>query len=145
MEESTYNPCLFYRSSLFGIMEIKTNDILILADNNFANKEEAQIKAIKIMTKNQEHFTPTQPLKFNRAQIKLDSEGIVLTKKSHIDGIFLVIDHNTDSTSLGKITKKKFLSKEQYLAQRARGAYIASVCQPKASFNLFRASQIVEF
>ena len=32
-----------------------------------------------------------------------------------------------------------------YMTQRARGAYIASVCQPEASFNLFRVAQTVEF
>jgi hypothetical protein len=30
---------------------------------------------------------------------------------------------------------------EQYVAQRALGAYIASVCQPEASFNLSSAAQ----
>jgi hypothetical protein len=32
--------------------------------------------------------------------------------------------------------------KEQYIAQRARGAYIASVCQPEASFDLSFAAQV---
>jgi hypothetical protein len=32
--------------------------------------------------------------------------------------------------------------KEQYIAQRAKGAYIASVCQPKASFDLSFAAQV---
>ena len=32
--------------------------------------------------------------------------------------------------------------KDQYIAQHARGAYIASVCQLEASFNLSFAAQI---
>jgi hypothetical protein len=32
--------------------------------------------------------------------------------------------------------------KEQYIAQRARGAYIASVCQPEVSFDLSFAAQV---
>lgn len=43
------------------------------------------------------------------------------------------------------ITKNKLLPKEQYLAQGAKGAYIASMHQPKASFNLFHAAQKIEF
>ena len=33
--------------------------------------------------------------------------------------------------------------KEQYVAQRARGAYVASVCQPEASFDLSFAAQVI--
>ncbi len=68
-----------------------------------------------------------------------------MTKESHIGAILLVTDHNADSTSSRGITRKKLSPKEQYLAQRARGAYIASVCQPEASFDLSRVAQTVEF
>ena len=112
MEELTYDLCLLYKCVPFGIVEMQTNDTLILADNDFASKEEAEIKAAKIMTKDREYLTFTQPLKFNRAQIKLDSEGIVLTKESHVGGIFLVTDHNADSTCSRGITKKKLSPKE---------------------------------
>ena len=33
--------------------------------------------------------------------------------------------------------------KDQYVAQRARGAYVASVCQPEAAFNLSFAAQVI--
>ena len=88
------------------------------------------------MTKDREHLTSFHPLKFIGVQINLDSEGIVLTKKSHIGGIFLVTNRDIDSTSSRGITRKKLLPKEQYLAQRVRGAYIASVCPPEAFFDL---------
>ena len=97
------------------------------------------------MTKDQEHLTSSHPLKFNGAQIKLDSEGIVLTKKSHIGDILPVTNRDADSTSLRGITRKKLSRKEQYWAKRARGAYIASVCQPEASFNLLQVAKTVKF
>ena len=103
MEKSTYDSYLFYRFNPFDIVGIQTNDTLILANNDFVNKEEAENKVAKIMTKNQEYFTFTQPMKFNGVQIKLDSESIVLTKKSHIGGILLVTDQNADSISLREI------------------------------------------
>ncbi len=64
------------------------------------------------MTKDQEYFTFTQPLKFNRTSIKLDSKGIILIKKSHVGGILLVIDHDVDSTSSRRITRKKLSPKK---------------------------------
>ncbi len=51
IKKSTYDPCIFYRSGPFGIMGIQTNDTLILANNNFASKEKAETKAVKIMMK----------------------------------------------------------------------------------------------
>ena len=145
MIESTYDPCLLYSSSSFGIVGMQTDNTLILADNNFASTEEDAIRSAKIMTKDKEHLTPAHPPKFNGTQIKLDLNGIVLIKKSHIGGIFPVTDHAADSTSSKGITRKKLSPKEQYLAQRAKGAYIASVCQLEASFDLSRAAQTVKF
>ena len=112
MTKSIYNPCLFIRSKLLGIMEMQTNDTLILVDNNFASIKEEAIKSIKIMTKDRKYLILIYSLKFNGAQIKLDSNGIILTKKSYIRGILLVINHATDSISFKKITKKKLSLKE---------------------------------
>ncbi len=67
MTESTYNPCLLYWSGPLEIVGMQTDDTLILADNNFANKEKEAIKDVKIMTKDDEYFTSAQPIKFNRA------------------------------------------------------------------------------
>lgn len=47
-----YDSFFFYSSGLFGIVEMQTNDILILANNDFVSKEKAAIKSVKIMTKN---------------------------------------------------------------------------------------------
>ena len=145
MTESIYDPCLFFRFEPLGTVGMQTNDTLILADNNFAGTEKKAIKLAKIMTKDRKYLTPAHSLKFNGAPIKLDSNGIVLTKKSYVGGILPVTDHATDSTSSRGITRKKLSPKEQYLAQRARSAYIASVCQSEAFFNLSRAPQTVKF
>lgn len=49
------------------------------------------IKVAKIMIKDYKYLTSIQTIKFNKAQIKLDLNGIILTKKSLIGDIFLVI------------------------------------------------------
>ncbi len=88
------------------------DNILILADNDFAKKEETVIQIAKIITKDQEHLTFLYYLKFNKTQIKLNLEGIILTKESHIGDILLITNHDVDSTSLRRITSKKISSKE---------------------------------
>ena len=88
------------------------DETLILADNDFAGKEESAIQWAKIMTKEREYLTHAHPLKFNSAQIKLDSNNIVLTKKSHIGGILLVTDNVAESISSRGITRKKLSPKE---------------------------------
>ena len=89
---------------------MQTNDIFILAYNDFIHKEETKIKTAKIMTKNQKYLTSTQFLKFNGAYIKLNLDDIILIKKNHVNKIFLVIDYNIDSTSLRRITRTKLFS-----------------------------------
>ena len=88
------------------------------------------------MTKDQEYLTSSHPLKFNGAQIKLDSKKILLIKKSHVGDILPITNRDVNSTNSRGITRKKLSPKEQYLAQRVRGTYITSVCQPEASFHL---------
>lgn len=51
MIKSTYN-FYPYTSNLLEILRMKTNNILILANDNFANNKEEIIKIEKIMIKN---------------------------------------------------------------------------------------------
>ena len=91
---------------------MQTDDILILADNNFTSIKKVAIKLAKIMTKDKKYLILTYPLKFNFAKIKLDSNGIVLIKKSHIKEILPVTNYAADSTSSKCITRKKLLLKK---------------------------------
>lgn len=84
---------------------MQTDDLLILAYSDFANIKKDATRLAKIMTKNKEHFTLIYLVKFNGAQIKLNSNGIVLIKKSYIREILLIVDHIADSTYSIKITR----------------------------------------
>lgn len=95
---------------------MQTNNILILINKNFASKDKKAVRNAKIKIKDWKYLTSIQSIKFNRVQIKLDSNGIILTKKCYIGGIFPVIDHDADSTNSKEIIRKKLLPKEQYLA-----------------------------
>lgn len=67
MRKSIYDPYFLYSSGLFGIMGMQTNDIFILAHNDFSSIEEDTIKSAMIMIKEREHLTFAHSLKFNDA------------------------------------------------------------------------------
>jgi hypothetical protein len=48
-----------------------------------------------------------------------------------------------DLTSSRGEVHKAVTPKDQYIAQRARGAYITTVCQPEAAFNLSFTAQVI--
>lgn len=106
---------------------MQTDNIIILADDNFNCIEKKTVKNTKIMTKNWEDLISAKSVNFNRAQIKLDLNNIYLTKNSHVGGIFLVTTHDANCTNLKRITKKKLLHKKKYLAQRIKRVYIISI------------------
>lgn len=76
-----YNTCFFFRYELLKIVRIQIDNILILANNNFASIEKKYIKYVKIITKNRKNFTFVCFLKFNDIENKLDSNNIILAKK----------------------------------------------------------------
>lgn len=115
MIELIYDLCFLYNSCLFSIVRIQTNDTFTLADNSFASTKKDIIRSIKIMTIDKKHLNSTYSLKFNCAQIKRDSNKIVLTKTSHIGGILSVTDQVANSTPSKGITRIKLLLKKLYL------------------------------
>ncbi len=147
----TYDSCLLYTPTSFqtglGIVGMQTDDTLILADQSFAAVEEEAVHSTKIMTKAREQLTSTNPLKFNGTRIeRIGPDGVIyFRQETHIQGIQLV--NSTESTIItsarGKI-RAMLILRDQYIAQRARGAYLASICQPEASFDLSRAAQSIE-
>ena len=146
MTESTYDPCLLYKSEPFGIVGLQTDDTLMLASDTFSAEEEDAIKKAKIMTKERTHLILETPIKFNGTMIRLaPSRDIMLSQETRVGGISLVKNHDASTTSSRGIVREKLSSREQYVAQRARGAYTASICQPEASFDLSYAAQSTKF
>jgi hypothetical protein len=147
METSTYDPCLLHcrdPKQGFGIIGMQTDDTLIVADEAFAVREEEQIERANILCKPREQLITGKPLRFNGAVITEDAQGVTLTQERTCKNIRLVQDHPSDTVnSRGKI-RKNASPYEQYVAQRALGAYIASVSQPEASFDLSFAAQATQ-
>lgn len=150
MTTSTYDPCLLFindcvNSNGFGVVGLQTDDSLILADKIFAAAEEKQLLEAKLSAKDREKLTKTTPIKFNGGYVKQDTTGnIHLNQEKHCKNLSLVVLKTPIDlfSSRGKI-RKAVTPKDQYIAQRARGAYIATVCQPEAAFDLSFAAQVI--
>lgn len=64
--ESIYNLYLLYKSDLLEIIEMQAGNILILANNVFANNKEKTIKTAKIIIKDCKYLTFAQLIIFNK-------------------------------------------------------------------------------
>ena len=96
------------------------------------------------MTKEREELTKDNPIKFNRGSIIMKGNSLALTQEQHCQNLKIVSSEAENLTSSRGVTRKMISPKEQYIAQRARGAYIATVCQPEAAFDLLLAAQVTD-
>jgi hypothetical protein len=64
---STYNPCflIIIIKKNFGIIGIQTNNIIILADNQFLALEKDELIKTKFLAKPKKKLIPIVPLIFN--------------------------------------------------------------------------------
>ena len=151
MKKSTYDFCLLYSHESFGIVEMQTDDILLLTIDDFANKEEKAVKSAKILIKNRTCLIFINSIKFNDMKIQLHFNinnfifYITLFQETHINEIALIQKNETSSTNNRGLVRKNLNTKNQYVAQRVKGAYLASICQSEASFDLFYATQSTEY
>ena len=145
MNQSTYDSCLLYRNTPFGLVGLQTDDTLFLGSLDFADLEQSNLEKAQFMAKEREVLTADHPIKFNGGLIQLDVDGaITLTQERQCNNLSLIKSMPTSTTSARGTVRDRLSPKDQYVAQRARGAYVASVCQPEASFDLSFAAQVIE-
>ena len=145
MMQSIYDSCLLYKSDPFGIVRLQIDDTLLLADNQFADAEDEAIKSAKIMIKNRECLTKTKSIKFNGTLIELTPKGnLMMTPGMQVSNIFLIKNLEALTISSRSVIRTGLTSKNQYVAHRTKDAYIASICQPKTSFDLSSAVQTTQ-
>jgi hypothetical protein len=126
---------------------MQTDDTLMLRDDRFAELEESELKKAKLMSKKREMLTAFIPIKFNDEVINLITNKndyiLSLTQLSQFDQIRLInISISIDLISSRDQIRKMMTSKDQYVAQRTRSVYIATMTQSKASFDLSLIVQI---
>lgn len=128
MTPSTFDTCLLFNDNMTAIIGLQTNDSLIADTTEFMNIESRELHAAGLVAKPCERLTPDQPLDFN--------------------GFIITLDGNIRINQIKQAKKIQLLpksfTKKQYVAQRAREAYIATMSQPQAAFALSYAAQIIE-
>ena len=129
MTTSTYDPCfLISTTDKFGVVGMQIDDTIILADEQFAALEEDELIKAELLAKPKEKLTPESPLVFNGCVLIQADRTISLRQKEQGKKIKLIDINASDF-------------KQGYIEQRARGAYIASICQPEIAFDLSIAAQ----
>jgi hypothetical protein len=162
MTQFTYDLCLLYKIDLkgfiSGIVGMQTDDTLYETIEAFAKQKDETIKSAKIMTKNRKRLTSDNLLKFNETRIKRlssndlndpndlndSNEAIYFRQKTHIQDIQLINSIESSTTSARRKVRVNLTPREQYIAQRARDAYLATICQFETTFDLSRAAQSID-
>ncbi|KAJ5904893.1 uncharacterized protein N7473_001809 [Penicillium subrubescens] len=132
MVTSPYDPCLLISTAkeAFGVVGMQTDDTLILGSDEFAKLEAKELAEAKFSAKPKDTLSPQNPLIFN---------GCVLTQKE--GDVAVELRQKEQGKKLKLIDHKSKDLKQAYMEQRARGAYIATICQPEAAFDLSVAAQ----
>ncbi len=126
---------------------MQTDDTLMRRNDRFAELKESELKKAKLMSKKREMLIVFISIKFNDEMINIITNKndyiLSLTQLSQFDQIRLInISVSVDLISSRDQIKKMMTSKDQYVAQRAKEAYIVTMTQSEASFDLFLITQI---
>ena len=91
----------------------------------FADEER---KELRFSAKEKQFLTTDNPIDLNGCVVSLATDGVIALRQKK-QGQKLEIATN----------------KKSYIQQRARGAYIATICQPEVSFDLAAAALSARF
>ncbi|KJZ69915.1 hypothetical protein HIM_10700 [Hirsutella minnesotensis 3608] len=132
MSTSTYDSCLLITNTgpnTFGIVGMQTDDTLMLGTDSFSAREEEKLEEAQFRAKPKTSMTPGTTVDFNGAKLTLLDIGS------------LSLQQKGQAAKIATIDPKAFDHSQRYVEQRARGSYIASICQPEASFDVSIAAQ----
>ncbi len=146
MTKSTYDLCLlFINQSVFELIEMQINDTLMLRNDRFAELKKSELKKAKLMFKKRKMLITLISIKFNNEIIIIDSSDTLLFNQlKQFDQIRLInMTISVNLTDSREQIRKMMTSKDQYVTQRARRAYIVIMTQSKVAFDLFLVAQII--
>jgi hypothetical protein len=133
MIESTFDSCLLHiEFILFGIVGLQTDDTLVLADDEFVALEEKKLVRAHLTFKKREKLNLIISIKFNDELIILDNDDnfLLFTQSKQFDQIKLInLSFSINLTSSCEEIRKMITLKDQYIVQRARDVYIATISQ----------------
>jgi hypothetical protein len=128
---SLYDPCLLITDKgpeVFGMTGLQTDDTLSVVTRSFAQREEDQLQLAGFRAKPKTILAEQEPVEFNGGKVQIVQGNVILEQKGQAESLRTIDPKDEDAA-------------HQYISQRARGAYIASVCQPEATFDLSIAAQ----
>jgi hypothetical protein len=147
---STFDSCLLHIDFInhFELVDLQTDDTLILADDEFATLEENELARAHLTFKRRQKFNLITSIKFNDELIILadddNDKSLLLTQSKQFDQIKLInLSFSINLTSSREEIRKMITFKDQYIVQRARDVYIATISQFEASFDFSFAVQII--
>jgi hypothetical protein len=126
---------------------MQTDDTLMLRNDRFVELEEKKLEKAKLTFKKRKMLIVFISIKFNDEMINLITNKndyiLSLTQLSQFDQIRLInISISINLISSRDQIRKIMTSKDQYVAQRTRNAYIITMTQSKVNFDLFLTAQI---
>jgi hypothetical protein len=127
-----------------NIVNMQTNDILILINSNFAIAKKKAIIDVKIMFKSRDNLESNSSLKFNDTIIERQENDIYLRQIFQFDHFQLIKEINIAIINFKNKIKIALISKKQYVAQRARDAYVVLICKFETLFDLSLVIQSIE-
>ncbi len=154
MTKSTYDLCLlFINQSVFELIEMQTDDTLMLKDDCFAKLKKSELKKANLMFKKRKMLITLISIRFNDEIISLikvinknDNYSLSLIQFRQFDQIRLInMTISVDIIDLREQNRKMITSTDQYVVLRARNAYIIIMIQSKVSFDLFLTAQVTYF
>jgi membrane peptidoglycan carboxypeptidase len=89
------------------------------------------LQKAKFKAKPKTVLSHNKPLEFNSSRITYEGTTVHIRQKGQTK-LLRMIDPDAQDAA------------QRYVEQRARGAYIASICQPEAAFDLSIAAQTTE-
>ncbi len=140
--ESTFDSCLlnisqisqikFIEFTLFEVVDLETDDTLILADDEFVALEENELARAHLTFKKREKLNLITSIKYNDELIILANDNndkfLLLTQSKQFDQIKLInLSFLINLTSSREEIRKMITFKNQYVVQRARDVYIATI------------------
>jgi hypothetical protein len=140
---------------MFELIEMQTDNTLMLRDDRFAELEEKKLEKAKLTFKKRKMLIIFISIKFNDEMINLiinknsiirkDKNDYILSliQLSQFDQIrWINISISIDLISSKDQIRKMMTSKDQYVAQRTKDLYIVIMTQSKANFDRFLTAQV---
>ncbi|KAI1653193.1 hypothetical protein F4813DRAFT_383489 [Daldinia decipiens] len=130
MTPSAFDPCLLIAepNRPFGITGLQTDDTLNIGTTEFLAEEDKALARAGIKAKPQKVLEPGAVEDFNGSRIVVHERTISAIQKGQAE-------------RLEELDLKAPDMIKRFTEQRARGAYIASICQPEAAFDYSTAAQ----